>query len=204
MKSLIKILSYVILPLMIIGGVYLLFQSVMKPVRFNKSVSDRESIAIERLKDIRTLQVAFKAEHGRFLPTTDSLVDFYRNGVITIVKQVGSMDDSVAVAQKRVYRDSIKVNVCDTLLKNRVNTIDSLNFIPFSGGKRISMEAVVKVVSGVNVPLFEAYMPYDDLLKGLDRQLVVNLKAEKEDMGRYTGLKVGSVTQPNNNAGNWE
>ena len=204
MKSFTKILCYVILPLMIVGGVYLLVQSVMKPVRFNKNVADRETIAIQRLKDIRTLQVAFKAEYGRFLPTTDSLVDFYRNGVITIVRQVGSMDDSLAVAQKKVFRDSVKVNVRDTLLKNRVNTIDSLNFIPYSGGKRIQIESVVKVVSGVNVPLFEATMPYDDLLKGLDRQLVVNLKAEKEDMGRYAGLKVGSVTQPNNNAGNWE
>lgn len=28
--------------------------------------------------------------------------------------------------------------------------------------------------------------------------------AECEDQGRYEGLQVGSVTAPNNNAGNWE
>ncbi len=199
-----KIITLVILPLLIIGGVYLLVASIMEPVNFNNNVKNRETIAIERLKDIRTLQVAYKSEYGRFLPTTDSLVDFYKNGQITIVRQIGSMDDSLAVAQKKVRRDSIKLFVRDTLLRHRAATIDSLNFIPFSGGKRVNMEAVIKVVSGVNVPLFEASMSYDDLLKGLDRQLIINLKAEKEDMGRYPGLKVGSVTQPNNNAGNWE
>ena len=38
--------------------------------------------------------------------------------------------------------------------------------------------------------LFKSYLDY--------------LKAEKEDMGRYPGLKVGDINNPNNNAGNWE
>ena len=66
------------------------------------------------------------------------------------------------------------------------------------------MQSVVRKVSGIEIPLFEATIPYDDLLNGLDRQLIVNLKAEKEDMRQYTGLKVGDIENPNNNAGNWE
>ena len=76
------------------------------------------------------------------------------------------------------------------------------------------MQAVVKVVSGVNVPLFQAQMPYgvhrgpegefDGLLRGMDRQLIINLNAERTDTDRYPGLMVGSVENPNNNAGNWE
>ena len=38
----------------------------------------------------------------------------------------------------------------------------------------------------------------------MDQQLIINLNAEREDQNRYTGLQVGSVTTPNNNAGNWE
>ena len=34
--------------------------------------------------------------------------------------------------------------------------------------------------------------------------IIVNLKAEKEDMRQYPGLKVGDIENPNNNAGNWE
>ena len=66
------------------------------------------------------------------------------------------------------------------------------------------MEEIVKTVSGVPVPLFEAKMPYKSLLKGLDNQLRINLDAEQRDMNRYEGLQVGSITAPNNNAGNWE
>lgn len=114
------------------------------------------------------------------------------------------MDDSLAVAQKRVTRENITIAVKDTLLKERAAFIDSLSFIPYSGGERIIMESIIRKVSGVDIPLFEAMMPYDILLKGLDRQLIVNLKAEKEDMGRYPGYKVGDINNPNNNAGNWE
>ncbi len=204
MKAFVKVLTYVVFPLVIIFLAYLLVESIMKPVRFQKDVKYRESVAIERLKSIRTLQVAYKTENGRFLSTTDSLVDFYNNGRITVVRQIGSLDDSVAVAQKKVRRDSIKIAVKDTLLKDKLATIDSIKYIPFSGKRPVQMQAVIKSVSGVNVPLFEACMPYDDLLKGLNRQLIVNLKAEKEDLGDYPGKKVGSITNPNNNAGNWE
>ena len=204
MKTFLKIVTYVLFPIIILVLVYLIYDSVNQPLRFNKEVAKREVVAIDRLKAIRTIQEAYKSNAGRYLSTTDSLIDFYKNGEITIIKQIGSMDDSLAVAQKRVSREKINIPVRDTLLKDKASIIDSIAFIPFSGGKRINMDAIVKTVSGVNIPLFEATIPYDDLLIGLDRQLVVNLKAEKEDMGRYPGYKVGDINNPNNNAGNWE
>lgn len=204
MKAFLKVLTYVVFPLVIILLVYLIYESVMQPIRFQKEVERREAVAIDRLVSIRTLQEVYKESHRRFLSTTDSLIDFYKNGKITIVRQIGSMDDSLAVAEGRVSRDSIEIMVRDTLLKGKANIIDSIGIIPFSGGKKIIMESVVRKVSGIDIPLFEALIPYDDLLMGLDRQLVVNLKAEKEDMGQYPGLKVGDIENPNNNAGNWE
>ena len=71
-------------------------------------------------------------------------------------------------------------------------------------GEKVIIDAIVKTVSGVQVPLFEAKIPYKALLKGLDNQLRINLDAQMKDMNRYEGLQVGSVTAPNNNAGNWE
>ena len=200
MKTLFKVLTYVVFPLLIILLVYLVYDSVMQPVRFQKEVARREAVAIDRMVCIRTLQEVYKESNRRFLSTTDSLIDFYKNGKITIVRQIGSMDDSLAVARGLVRRDSIEIMVRDTLLKGKANVVDSIGIIPFSGGKPIEMDAVVRKVSGINIPLFEARVPYDELLKGLDRQLVVNLK----DMGQYPGLKVGDIENPNNNAGNWE
>lgn len=205
MKKFVKILTYTLFPLIILVLAFLIFRSIMAPVNFQKDTKYREGIAIERLKNIRTLQDVYKTRFGRFTASTDTLIDFFKNGQITVVRQIGSMDDSVAVAQKKVRRDSIKIFVRDTLFKDKSNfNIDSIVFIPFSGGQKVQMNSVVKMVSGVYVPLFEANVPYDLLLKDLDRQLIINLKAEKEDMGRYPGLKVGSVENPNNNAGNWE
>lgn len=199
-----KILTYVVLPLVIIGLAYLVITSIAEPVKFQEDRAARENVGIQRLKDIRTLQVAFKGKYGRFTSSIDSLKNFYNNDYITIVKQIGSMDDSLAVAQKLVRRDSIKINVKDTLLKRAGFSIDSIGIIPYSGGEKVIMESVIKQVSGVNVPLFEACMPFNMLLKGLDRQLIINLNAEREKVGHYPGLRVGNIETPNNNAGNWE
>jgi hypothetical protein len=199
-----KILILVVLPAVIVVLGYLIYKSVQQPVVFEKNRKVREAVCIDRLKDIRTLQVAYKSRYNKFTGNMDSLIDFYNTGTITIIRQVGSLDDSAAVAEKRVYRDSIQIAVKDTLLKRPGFVVDSIAYIPFSGGKKMILNALVAKVSGVDVPLFEAAAPYDDLLVGLDRQLVVNLKADRELVGRYPGLKVGSIDAPNNNAGNWE
>ncbi len=199
-----NILTYIVLPIIIVLLGYLIYRSVQEPVEFNKAKEFREKIAIERLKDIRTLEVAYKTKHGRYTASFDTLLDFYNNGVITLIKQIGSLDDSLAVAQKRVYRDSVKLAVKDTLLKRNGFNIDSIQYIPFSGKQKFEMKAIIGKVSGVDVPLFEACAPYDILLAGLKRQLVVNLNYERTSSDKYPGLKVGSVDAPNNNAGNWE
>ena len=194
----------------------------------SKEQEAREAVGIQRLKDIRDLQVAFKTEYGHFTPSVDSLKMFYNTGKIKVTMQIGSKDDSVAVAntealkrrnprikpdemlalyrkgEKLVFQVENDVPVKDTLFHSRSDfNIDSLAFIPFSGDS-IIMQSVVRKVSGVQVPLFEACMPYRSLLKGLDNQLRINLDADMRDRGRYEGLQVGSITAPNNNAGNWE
>ena len=230
MKILKNVLVYFIFPVIIIGMVYAIVQSVMEPVRFNEAKSAREAVGIQRLKDIRDLQVAFKSEYGRFSPTLDSLKDFYNNGKIKLVMQIGSQDDSVAVehtkaikkrnpriTSQQMYEMYVKGDknlvfqierdtlVRQTMFLDRPDfNVDSLAIVPFSGGDSVYMAAAVKTVSGVKVPLFEASMTYKSLLRGLDRQLIINLNAEREDTGRYPGLKVGSIDAPNNNAGNWE
>ena len=223
-----KVFTYLILPACIVGLTYALVNSVMEPVKFNKHKDYRKEIAVQRLKDIRDLQVAFKNVNARYSPTIDSLKWFYNEGKMKVVMQVGSQDDSVAVAntqalkkrkpkikpeemlqlyqagEKLVFKIENEVAVKDTLFTHRDDfCVDSLAFIPFCGDSLI-MESAVKTVSGVKVPLFEASMPFKSLLRGLNNQLRINLDAEREDQGKYKGLQVGSISAPNNNAGNWE
>ena len=224
-----KILS-VVLFLVCIGLVYLIYQGIMEPVNFNKEKARREAVAIQRLKDIRDLQVAYKSVTGRFVSTVDSLCDFYKKGEMKVVMQVGSKDDSLAMAHTEavkkanrkitpadlykmylagdknlVFAVESKIAVKDTLFHNRTDfVVDSLKYIPFSGQQPVEMEATVRKVSGVDVPLFEARMPYRAFLDDVNKQLRINRDAERETQGHFKGLQVGSVTAPNNNAGNWE
>ena len=223
-----KVLTYLILPACIAGLTYALVSSVMEPVNFEKHREYRKEIAVQRLKDIRELQVAYKNVNGKYTADIDSLIMFYNTGKMKVVMQIGSQDDSVAVANTKalkarkprikpeemlklyqegkslVFKIENEVAVKDTLFSHREHfVVDSLAFIPFSGDS-IIMASTVKKVSGVNVPLFEASMPYKSLLKGLNNQLRVNLDAQCEDQGKYKGLQVGSISAPNNNAGNWE
>ncbi len=236
MKILKKVLVYLIFPLAIIGLAYMIVESVMEPVRFNNEKAAREAVAIQRLKDIRTLQNAFKTEYGKFTASFDTLKSFYTDSSMKVVMQLGSADDSVAVAnteqlkrrnprikpeqmlelykkgERLVFRIENEIPVKDTLFNDRADfNLDSLAFVPFSQGDSIKMDAVVKTVSGVKVPLFEASLTYKSLLKGLDNQLRINLDASEKERNEkkygtadFSGLKVGSVTAPNNNAGNWE
>ena len=232
MNKVTKIILQVALLAVIAALVYALYSSIMQPVKFKKEKASREAVAVQRLKDIRTLQVAYKSVNGKFNSSVDSLKQFYENGEMEIVMQIGSMDDSLAVVnteaikkanrnlkgdqltaklqeayaagQKVVFSTVTKIPVRDTLFLGRNDfSIDSLKYIPFSG-KPVEMESTIKMVSGVPVPLFEARMPWMVLLNGMDHQLIVNLNAEMRDLNRYEGLQVGSITAPNNNAGNWE
>jgi len=115
------------------------------------------------------------------------------------------MYDLYKQGQNLVFSIKNELPVRDTLFHSRKDfNIDSLQYIPFSGKEKVEMAAEVKKVSGVDVPLFEAKMPYKKLLKGLDNQLRINLDAARRESNRYEGLQVGSITAPNNNAGNWE
>ena len=234
MNKIVKILVEILLALVAVGCVYGIYRSIMKPVNFNKEKDHRKDVAVQRLKDIRTLEVAFKGVNGRYTADIDSLINFYNTGKMDIIMQVGSSDDSLAVentkrvkdraflklskeeqnarlmdlyrqGQKLVFSISTPIAVKDTLFNNRPDfCADSLKYIPFSGKQPVETDAIIKTVSGVQVPLFEARMPWKALLKGMDNQLRINLDAEAKDQNKYEGLQVGSVTMPNNNAGNWE
>ena len=98
MNKTVKIIIEVVLLAGIVFLVIANYKSIMEPLNFNKQKDYRESVAIERLKDIRTLQVAYKTVNGKFTSTVDSLKMFYETGEMPIVLQIGSNDDSAAVA----------------------------------------------------------------------------------------------------------
>ena len=196
---------------------YLLWESIQKPIRFNKERDKREAATIQRLKDIRRAQLAYKAEYDRFTGDFDTLINFLENDSFRVVKAIGSVPDSMiealgsrikaerqALRDGLISRDTIKLSVKDSLFTPNFY-IDSLRYVPFTDGKKFDMAAgVLETGSKVAVRVFEAKVPYDVLLAGMDRQLVINYKETREKITGYPGLKVGSLTEATNNAGNWE
>lgn len=82
---------------------------------------------------------------------------------------------------------------------------DSLQYIPFTENKQFTLSTnVLTGKSGRQIPLMECTAGYEEYLSGLNGNSISNLIEEANNAGRYPGLKIGDVTTPNDNAGNWE
>lgn len=108
-------------------------------------------------------------------------------------------------AQER-YRKTHGTYAADLLLLVRSGLLaDSLQYIPYSDGKKFTLETTVQTArSGRAVPLMECGAGYNDYLSGLDKNAIDELTERANNAGRYPGMKIGDIKTPNNNAGNWE
>lgn len=189
----------------------LIYRSIMQPVRFQKEKDIRAEVLVQKMKDIRTVQQAYKKAYGRFISSPDSLLLFLENGEIPYVKMIGTVPDSLteeeAVEKGIVSRETFKENAFIVLfpqVKDKASFLGNMMKVPFNkSGKTIQMEAGFISKSGYQVPVFEAKVPFGDLLEGMDEQLVGNEIAIAEKYNRYPGIKVGSMTEAITE-GNWE
>lgn len=200
-----KTIIQIVLLLVIFALVYLIFESIQEPVRFNREVNRRQAVAIQKLKDIRTAQVAFKGEHGFYANNFDTLINFIKYGNFTIIKQNGDEDDLAEGLITEIVRDTIRIPILDSIFPPNFN-IDSLRYVPFVyDGTEFSIGAgEIETGSGVWVQVFEASVENNVFLNGLDPQLLINYNDMRETMAGFAGLRVGSLTETTNNAGNWE
>jgi hypothetical protein len=203
-----KLIIQIVLIVVAIVLSYLVYDSIMKPVRFNEKVSKREEDIIEKLKDIRTMQIAYKSVNNRYTGSFDTLIDFLQNGKLPIVKKIGNVPDSLteeqALKRKLVSRDTVYVNAYEELFKGKKEIdLANLKIIPHSENKEFSIKAAIITKSSIQVPVFEVTAKYDEYLIGLDQQLILNKKTKAIDLNRFDGLKLGSLDEPSTD-GNWE
>jgi hypothetical protein len=196
-----KILLQVVLLVIIAVLGYFVFESIMEPVRFDKEKRVRMKVVIEKLKDIRNSQMVYKKVNGSYTDSFDSLINFIKTEELPIVKMVPDPEDTTFT---KTINDTVGyINIADTLFANKPYSIDELSIIPFSGGEKFEMHADTIERGGMKVFVFEVKAPYTAFLKGMDDQTVRNIIAKDEDLERYPGLKVGSLTEPSTD-GNWE
>jgi hypothetical protein len=192
----------VVLSIIIVILAFLIYDSIMRPVRFNKSVSEREAKVVARLIDLRTSQQFYKKQYNKYTGNFDTLMTFLRTGEIPVIKMVPDPTDTTFT---KTINDTLGyVKVVDSLFSKRPNfSLDSLRYVPFSGGEKFEIAAGEIDRGGLKVGVYEIKAHYKVFLKGLDKQLIVNLVKSKEDIERYPGIKLGSMDEPSTD-GNWE
>ena len=205
---------------------YLCIVSVVDPIHFNREREAREAIVIKRLENIRKAEIVFRNRFGHYTANADSLILFIKYGKLPVIEKQGFLNEdqlrsgltekkamkiinSGNLSEIKKYnlehfrRDTAYVNISDSLFDKGFSA-DSLLIVPGTD-KMFELETgEIITASGYPVKLFEARTPYEVYLDGLDKQSIVNLRDNEEKRGKYPGLKVGSVVEINNNAGNWE
>jgi FtsP/CotA-like multicopper oxidase with cupredoxin domain len=182
----------------------------MEPITFNKNREERFSAVIEKLKDIRDAQVAYRTVNGEFAKDFETLISFIDTGVYTITQQ----KDSSFMRYNRVYRIDMQVDtvVVDTLgtvtVKDSLFKGDSsyktLFSVPFAqNGERFEMKSDVVNKQGFDAPVFEASVKKDVVLYDQPKELLAreNTHSSIEEVNGNT-ITVGSLTDVST-SGNW-
>ena len=188
-----------------------LIQSIQAPINFNDEKSKREAQVVQRLKDIRDVEVQYKQAHNKYCSNFDTLIDFCSNYEIPIVMMVPDPEDTTFT---KTINDTLGyVKVLDSLFGKRSNfNIHELGVVPFSDpATKFEIHDSIIKRGGISVPVFEAKTPYEVYLatpgsKFNEKEWTTrlnNIKAEMEQIDRYAGLKVGSLEEASTD-GNWE
>ena len=227
-----KVAFNLLLLVAIVGLAFICYRSIMDPIEFEEQRGAREKDITARLIDIRTAQIEYRNDHqGAYTDNFDTLIDYIKTAQMPIVLKVGELNDEqlergltekkvlemIAKAEKTgkwadvekeglrdFRRDTTWIALVDTIYGKGFN-VDSLKYVPYSNGAQFELATSCDTTkSGSAQWLFEARTPFETYLTGINDQEMKNLISAQKKLGRYCGLKVGDVEQPNNNAGNWE
>ena len=190
--------------------VFLIFRSINAPIKFNEVKNERYTKVIERLKDIRNAQIAFKSVNGIYSNDFQELIKFVDSAEFTITQK----RDSSYMEYDRIYRiDMLReiivtdtlgfVSVKDSLFANNLDYKDMAS-VPIQGIESLfSLKADIIDKNGYNVPVFEVRVPKDIVLFDQNKDL---LSQEKETISvdgvNGPDLVLGSLTDVST-SGNW-
>ena len=207
-----KTIALILIPLNLILF-YFVYNSINSQVKFNEEAGIRITENVQKLKDLRQLQVKYKQTKGAFADNFDNLIYFLENDSMPIIKATGEtpdslingvqMSDELALELGLIARDTAYVSAKETVfdatyMNNRKNdfplNIDKLKTIPYSNST-YNIDAGQVEKGNVIVQVFEISTNYRTVFTGLD--------AENKSYDLDALLKVGSMTEASLN-GNWK
>ena len=210
-----RTLIQILLALVIVGLAVWLYMSIMKPVKFDNEYTKRRDACAEKLKAIRTLEDAYKITYGCYTGSFDTLFNRLMNeDSMKVVNKninydkipedvdINEMTEADAIKAGYISRVVEYENPIENLRKNKKfhltdEEILNLRYVPYPRDKKYDFDLQAGFIekSGYQMPVFECLVNMEDLLSDLDHQLVVNKIAELQQNHRFTGWKVGDMTQ---------
>ncbi len=210
MKTVLQILLFIVA----VALTYLIYNSIQRPIEFEKAKDERYAATVERLKDIRKAEIAYKDVYGQFTGSWDTLINFVINDSVRNVRKIGELTDSMieaglserkAIQMGLLIRDTVRESVLESIFGKSYNA-NQLKMVPAPGSPSEFHLGATTIItgSGIGVAVFEAKAHNNVILNGLDAQLIINLNDQRRTNEKYPGLRVGSLVETVNNAGNWE
>ena len=185
---------------------YLIYNSINSEVKFQDEAKIRLSQNIQKLKDLRHVQTAYKRTNGVFANNFENLIEFLEFDSIPIIKAIGetpdSLTDSQALKLGIISRDTAYVLAKNGVfnkeyLDSRDNCIvfslNDLTTVPHSN-MIYNIDAGEIEKGKVIVQVFEISTTYGTIFTGLD--------AKNKSYNLNSLLKVGSMQEASLN-GNW-
>jgi hypothetical protein len=185
---------------------YFVYNSINSEVEFQKVAKVRIAENIQKLKDLRQVQIAFKKVNNTYANNFDVLIDFLENDSMPIVKAIGETPDTLTDVQALelgiISRDTAyilaKETVFDNVYLNSRNKkfpleLAALTQVPHSD-ENYNINAGIVEKGKVLVQVFEISATYGAVFTGLDAK---NKSYELDGL-----LKVGSMDEASLN-GNW-
>lgn len=200
----------IVLGLVIVGLAIMLYNSIMKPMRFENEYNKRRDACAEKLKAIRTLEEAYKVTYGTYCGSFDTLINrLMTEDSMKVVSKVinydripedvdiNEMPEADAVAKGYITRGEILINPIAKLREDgKLPIVDAnghtrqltdeeirnLRYVPYPKGEKndFELQAAMLEKSGFFVPVFECKVPLTVLLSDMDHQQVINRIAEIE------------------------
>lgn len=194
-----KLILQIVLGIAIVVLVYFVYESIMGPVRFNSEKDKRREMVINRLKEIRDAELAYKSVNGRYTGSFDTLITFVTAGKIPIIMFTADPNDSTFT---NPIKDTVGyIAVMDSIFKDMPNfKPEELRYIPYSdeeGGAKVEFEINAGMIDKgkVKVAVVEVFAANKHFLVGMP---LARYNVDPED-----GLRMGSMSEPTTD-GNWE
>ena len=209
-SSKLKPVVFIVFALISVFLGFKIYESITGPIEFNKVKKERFGLVIDKLKDIRNAQEAYKSVNRRYTGDFNKLISFIDTGKYIITQQ----RDSSYMAFDDVYKIDVlkEVKIIDTLrsvsVKDSLFKTDmrykSLSDIPnAANGEKIQMKADIIDKSGFKAPVFKAWVDKDVVLydqqKSLRQQENASNSVEEVNGNQ---ISVGSL-QEVSTTGNW-